>query len=139
MRIARTVVIGLLMGALLPKLLLPSRLDRVARPSEWSIGQRAVATLDERFLNDGFDKVAVVHYRVEDVRGCPAERAPRCARHSGGPPAGGPPSSARVYDVDVSAYAWFGLPYARRTIHCAWAPPGEGRVAAPARLLPGMG
>jgi hypothetical protein len=124
MRIARTVVIGLLMGALLPKLLLPSRLDRVARPSEWAIGQRAVATLDERVLDDGFDKMAVVHYRVEDVRSRPAERAARCARHSGGPPAWGPPISARVYDVDVSAYAWFGLPYARRTVHCTWAPPG---------------
>jgi hypothetical protein len=130
MRIARTVVIGLLVGALLPKLVLPSRLDRVARPSEWAIGQRAVATLDERVLDDGFDKVAVVHYRVENVQGRPAERAPRCARQGGGPPSGGHPGSARVYDVDVSAYAWFGLPYARRTIHCAWAPPGEDRFAA---------
>lgn len=129
MRIARSVVIGLLVGALLPKLVLPSRLDRVARPSEWAIGQRAVATLDERVLDGVFDRVAVVHYRVEQVRGRPAERAPRCAQAGGGQSAGGPLSSARVYDVDVSAYAWFGLPYARRTVHCTWAPPGESRVA----------
>lgn len=129
MRIARTVVIGLLLGALLPKLALPSRLDRVARPAEWAIAQHAVATLDRKILDGGLDKVAVVHYRVEDVRRRPAGRAPRCARLGGGPPAGGRPSPARVYDVDVSAYTWFGLPYARRTIHCAWAPPGEG--AAP--------
>lgn len=129
MRIARTVVIGLLVGALLPKLVLPSRLDRMARPSEWAIGQRAVATLDKRVLDRLFDKVAVVHYRVEQVRGRPAERAQRCARAGGGQSAEGPLKSARVYDVDVSAYAWFGLPYARRTIHCTWASPGEGGVA----------
>lgn len=124
MRMARTVVIGLLVGALLPKLVLPSRLDRVARPSEWAIGQHAVTTLDQRVLDGGLDKVAVVHYRVEDVRRRPPQRAPRCARLGAGPLSGGRLSSAGVYDVDVSAYAWFGVPYARRTIHCAWAPPG---------------